>query len=103
MPGLVLEEELGVAGDAGREIGGQRDGFIERIGVQRLGVTQRCGHGLDAGARDVVERVLFGERPARGLRVGAQGHGLGFDLGLNCLMIFAHSRRAARILATSMK
>ena len=60
MDGFVLEEELRVAGDAGGEIGGQGDGLVERVGVQRLGVAERGGHGLDAGAGDVVVGVLFG-------------------------------------------
>ena len=40
--------------------------------MQRLGVPLGGGHGLQAGADDVVVDVLRGQRPARGLRVGAQ-------------------------------
>ena len=69
---LLLEEQLGVAGDAGREVGRQRQRLVERVGVQRLGVALGRGHRLDAGAHDVVEHVLRGERPARGLAVRAQ-------------------------------
>ena len=75
---------MGIAGDAGREIGGQRDGFVERVGVQALGVAQGGGHGLDAGTGDVIKRILFGERPTRSLRVRAQRHGLGV-LGVELL------------------
>ena len=69
---LFLNVDLRVARDACREVGRQGDGFVECVGVQRLSVSQSGGHGLDAGASYVVEGVLFGERPARGLRVGAQ-------------------------------
>ncbi|OQB97069.1 MAG: hypothetical protein BWX86_00461 [Verrucomicrobia bacterium ADurb.Bin122] len=71
--GFLLELELGVARDAGREVGGQRDGFVERVGVQGLRVAGGGSHGFEAGAGDVVERVLLGERPTGGLRVRAQG------------------------------
>ncbi len=74
---LLLEQQLGVAGDAGGEVGGQRQRLVERVGVQRLGVALGRGHRLDAGAGDVVEDVLRGQRPAGGLRMGAQGQGLG--------------------------
>ena len=99
---LLLEIELRVARDAGGEIGRQRDGFVQGIGVQRLGVAQSRGHGLDAGADHVVERVLRGQAPAGGLRVRAQRQRLQV-LGLNCLTSLAQSTRAARILAISMK
>ena len=70
--GLLLQHQLGVAGDAGGEVGRQRQRLVERVGVQRLGVPLGRRHRLDAGADDVVEHVLRGERPARGLAVGAQ-------------------------------
>ena len=57
--GFILQKNLGVAGDAGGEIGGQGDGLVERVGMQRLGVAEGGGHGFDAGAGNVVERVLF--------------------------------------------
>ena len=37
--GLLLQVDLGVSGNPGGEISWQGDGFIERIGVQRLGMT----------------------------------------------------------------
>ena len=70
--GFFLDDELGVAGDARRELGRQRDGFVERVGVQRLRAAEHRGHRLDGGAHDVVVGVLLGQRPARGLAVGAQ-------------------------------
>ena len=75
--GLLLQQQLGVAGDPGGEVGGQRQRLVEGVGVQRLGVTLGGGHRLDAGSRDVVERVLGGQRPTRGLRMGAQGKRFG--------------------------
>ena len=69
---FLLQHDLGVAGDARGEIGRQRQRLVERVRMQRLGVALRCRHGLDAGAADVVEHVLRGQRPARGLAVGAQ-------------------------------
>ena len=70
---LLLEQQLGVAGDPGREVGRQRDRLVEGVGVQRLGVALGGGHRLDAGAADVVEDVLRGERPAAGLASGCAG------------------------------
>ena len=75
--GLLLQEQLGVARDAGGEIGRQRQRFVEGVGVQRLRVTLSGSHRLNAGAGDVVERVLGGERPAGGLRMSAQGQRFG--------------------------
>ena len=79
---LLLQHQLGVAGDAGREVGGQGDGLVEGVGVQALGVALGGRHRLDAGAHDVVEDVLRGERPARGLAVGAQRERLGVGRAL---------------------
>ena len=70
--GLGLEEQLRVARDARRHVGGQGDGLVERVGVQGLGAAHRGGQGFDGRARDVVPRVLGGQRPARGLGVGAE-------------------------------
>ena len=71
--GLFLDVDLSVTGDTGAEIGRQGDGFVEGVGVQRLGVTQSGTHSLDAGTGHIVERVLLGERPTRSLRVRTQG------------------------------
>jgi len=40
-------------------------------------MSQCGGHGFDRGTAHVVERILFGERPARSLRVGTQCEGFG--------------------------
>ncbi len=72
--GFQRQDELRVARDAGGEIGGKRQRLVERVGVQRLGSAGGGGHRLDHGARDVVEHVLRGQRPAGGLAMRAQ-HG----------------------------
>ena len=72
-----MKEKLRVARDAGREFGRKRDRLVERVGVERLRVAENGGHRLDAGAGDVVERILLSEAPAGGLRVRAQRHRLG--------------------------
>jgi hypothetical protein len=76
--------ELRVAGDAGRKLGRQRNGFVKRVGVQRLGAAENCRHRFDGGADDVVVRILLGQRPAGRLAVRAQHHrlrALGVELG----------------------
>ncbi len=55
---FLLQEQLRIARDAGREIGRQRQRLIECVGMQRL--------------HHVVVDVLRGQRPAGGLAVGAQ-------------------------------
>ena len=67
---LLLQQQLGVAGDPRGEVGRQRQRLVQRVGVQRLGVALGGGHRLDAGAHHVVEHVLRGQRPARGLASG---------------------------------
>ena len=55
-------------------LGGQRQGFVEGVGVQRLAAAQHGGQRLDGDAHDVVFRLLRGERGAGGLSVKAQHH-----------------------------
>ena len=69
---LVLEDELRVARDAGGELRRQRDGFVQRIGVQRLRAAQHRRQRLDRGAHDVVVGILFGQRHAGCLAMRAQ-------------------------------
>ena len=70
---LVLDVDLGVTGDTSREVCRQGDGLVERIGVERLSMTQHGCHGLDTSTAYVVEGILLGETPTRGLRVSTQG------------------------------
>ena len=73
MSGLLLKIDLRVARNARGEIGGQGQSFIQRIGVQRLRMTQCRGQRLNTGADYVVVRILRGQAPARGLRMRAKG------------------------------
>jgi hypothetical protein len=82
--GLFLDDQLRVARDAGAELGGQRDGFVEAVGVQALRAAEHRRHGLDGGAHHVVVRVLLGQAPAAGLAVRAQHQALGV-LGVEAL------------------
>ena len=75
--GLLLNIDLGVTGDTRREVGRQGDRLVQRVGMQRLGVTQCGTHRLDGRAGHIVEGILLRERPARGLRVGTQRQRLG--------------------------
>ncbi len=70
--GLFLYVNLGVACYPCREVGRQGDGLVKGVGVQALGMAQRCSHGFYAGAAHVVERILFGKAPSRCLGMGAQ-------------------------------
>ena len=73
--GLVLDVQLGVTCQTCGEVGRQRDGFVQCVGMQGLGVAQCRGHSFHTGTGDVVERILFGEGPAGSLGVGTQCHG----------------------------
>ena len=46
--GLLGEDQLGVAGDPGGEVGRQRQRLVEGVGVQRLRAAEHCGERLDA-------------------------------------------------------
>ena len=70
--GLLGEDQLGVAGDPGREVGRQRQRLVEGVGVQRLGAAEHRGERLDRGADHVVVGVRRLQRHAAGLAVGAQ-------------------------------
>src|SRR3546814_4740243 len=53
---LFLNDDLGVARDAGGEIGRQRDRFVERVGVEALRPAEHRRHRLDRRAHDIVVR-----------------------------------------------
>ena len=77
-----LRGTAGCCGRCGREKSvGSPSASSKRVGVQALGVARRRGHRLDAGADHVVVGVLRGERPARGLAVGAQRQRLAASSG----------------------
>jgi len=46
--------------------------MISAVGVQRLGAAENGRHRLDGDADDVVQRLLGGQRLARGLSVELQ-------------------------------
>ena len=69
---FLLEYQLGIAGDAGRELGRQRYRLVERVGVQRLRAAERRRQRLDGGARHIVVGILRLQRYAGSLAVGAQ-------------------------------
>ena len=75
--GFFLQDELRVAGDAGRKLGRQRDGFVKAVGVQALRAAKHRRHAFDGGAHNVVVRVLLGQAPAAGLAMGAQHQAFG--------------------------
>ncbi len=75
--GFLGDEELCVAGDAGREIRRQSKRLVQRIGVKRLRAAMRCGKRLYASANDIVINVLRCEAPAGGLAMRAQRQRLG--------------------------
>ena len=62
--GFVGDDLLGAQGDGGGEFRGQRPGFIQRIGVQRLRAAQNGGERLNRRSNDVVVRLLRGEGTA---------------------------------------
>ena len=72
--GFFLNNQLGVACNPGRKIGGQADGFVKRIGMQRLGAAQSCRQTFQCGSDNIVIGVLGRQAPARSLAMRAQ-HG----------------------------
>ena len=74
---FLLQKQLGVTRNAGRKIGWQGQGFVQCIGMKRLGMTLCRCHGFDTGADHVVKHILCCQRPARCLAVGAQRQRLG--------------------------
>ena len=61
-PGLVGEDLLGPERDADRFLGGQRQGLVQRVGVERLGAAQHRGQRLVRHPGHVVVRLLRGQR-----------------------------------------
>jgi len=75
--GLLLDDDLGVAGDAGREVRRQTDRLVQGVGVQGLRPAQGRREGLERRADHVVVGVLLREAPSGGLAVGPQDRGAG--------------------------
>ncbi|MNS80308.1 hypothetical protein D3C72_1139840 [compost metagenome] len=72
---LMLEDQLRIAGQPRGLRARQSQCLVKAVGMQRLRTTEDRGHRLDRGARDIVERLLRGERPARGLAMHAHRRG----------------------------
>ena len=81
---LFLDVNLSVTCDTCREVGRQCYSLVESVGVETLSVAESGAHSFDASTAYVVEGVLLGERPARGLRVCTQGERFGV-LGVELL------------------
>ena len=80
---------LGADGEPRRLVAGQRDRFVHRVGVQRLGPAHHGGQGLDGHAHEVDLGLLFGQRDAGGLGVEAHQPGT----RVLCAEDFAHLPR----------
>src|SRR5579864_2526174 len=89
---LIGDHLLGAQRNDDGMLAGQRIGFVERIGVQRLRAAENSRHRLQRGAHDVVLRLLPGERASGGLRMKAQ---LQAALGLGAEAV-AHEIRPKR-------
>lgn len=59
---LLLDDDLGVPGDASALHRGQTQSFVERVGVERLRPPEHGRHGFDHRAHHVVVRILKRER-----------------------------------------
>src|SRR5690242_6073791 len=72
---FVSDDLLGAKRDQRGVFGGERQRFVQRIGVQRLAAAENGGEGLDRDSDDVVFRLLRGEGRAGCLRVKAEQQG----------------------------
>ena len=70
--GFVGDDLLGAQGEERGVFGGQRERFVQRVGVQGLAAAENGGERLNGDADDIVFRLLRGEGRAGGLRVEAQ-------------------------------
>ena len=70
--GFVGDDLLRAQSDQRGVFGGQRQGFVQGIGVQRLAAAEHGGERLNGDAHDIVFGLLRGEGGAGGLRVKAQ-------------------------------
>ena len=71
---FLLQDQLGIPGNAGGVFRRQGNGFVQGIGVQALRAAPGGGQRFDGRPGDVVQRVLLRERPTARLAMGPQ-HG----------------------------
>ncbi len=69
---LFTEDVLGCHGDARGGFGGNADGLVVAVRVQRLQAAENAGHGVDGDAGDIVQRLLPGQVDTRSLGVKAE-------------------------------
>ena len=69
---FFLDINLSVTSDTCREVCRQSDRFVQCVRVQRLRVPQSGSHSFNTSTANVVERILFGQRPTRSLAVSTQ-------------------------------
>ena len=70
--GLLREDELRVPGDAGTEVGGEPERFVEGVRVQALRSPEDSGQRFDRRTDHIVVRVGLRQRHAAGLAVRTQ-------------------------------
>ena len=82
----MSQDLLCAQGDAVALFGGNRQGFVERIDIQRLHAAHYSRHGLDSASNDVIMRLLGG----RGGGVLLSVHAIAPGLGIAGAEAFAH-------------
>ena len=70
--GFVGDDLLRAESDQRGVLGGEGEGFVHGIGVERLAAAENGGEGLDGYANDIVFGLLGGEGGAGGLRVESE-------------------------------
>ena len=85
----MRDDLLRAQGDACRALGRQREGFVHRVGVERLRSAEHGGEGLNRRPGDVDFGLLRGQRRTRRLRVKAQHQ----RTWVACAEAFAHDTR----------
>ena len=99
---LPLQEQLRITRDAGGKISWQRQRLVERVGMQRLGLSLGRRHRLEAVRATLLNTsCAVSDQPEVWQWVRSDSERASF--GWNGFISFAHSIRAARSLATSMK
>ena len=70
--GFLRDDLLGAQRKQRGLFGGEREGFVQRVGVQRLAAAEHRRKRLQSHAHQIIFRLLRGERRAGGLRVETQ-------------------------------